>query len=102
MEFICAGWSKELLESLCDAVSDLRKELRLLGSDLIVLTARTEHVLSRLAQKVCIHYSISIPVTIFIAEFHAAGLWRLLHIAEIDIESSSLSPVPDRSNEYYH
>jgi len=47
-----AGWSKELLESLFDAVADLRKELRLLGSDLIVLTGRTADVLSSLAQKV--------------------------------------------------
>lgn len=47
-----AGWSKELLESLFDAVTDLRKELRLLGSDLIVLTGRTAEVLGPLAQKV--------------------------------------------------
>lgn len=46
------GWSKELLESLFDAISDLRRELRLLGSDLIVLTGRTTDVLNPLAQKV--------------------------------------------------
>jgi len=47
-----AGWSKELLESLFDAIADLRKELRLLGSDLIVLTGRTADVLNSLSQKV--------------------------------------------------
>lgn len=46
------GWSKELLESLFDAVVDLKRSLRLLGSDLAILTGRTADVLSPLAQKV--------------------------------------------------
>lgn len=48
------GWSKELLESLFDAVVDLKRSLRLLGSDLAILTGRTADVLSPLAQKVLI------------------------------------------------
>ncbi|XP_024370701.1 uncharacterized protein [Physcomitrium patens] len=86
--YVCAGWSKELLESLCDAVSDLRKELRLLGSDLIVLTARTEHVLSRLAQK--------IGATSIITEEEVESTWqRTVHSVLESLEKEEPSSISE-------
>ncbi len=47
-----AGWSKELLESLFDAVEDLRSSLRSINSDLLIWTGHTAEVLLALAHEV--------------------------------------------------
>jgi hypothetical protein len=65
-----AGWSKELLDSLFDAIADLRKELRLLGSDLVVLTGRTADVLTPLALKVLKQVLILIFLSNFLHYAH--------------------------------
>jgi hypothetical protein len=46
-----AGWSKELLESLFDAVEDLRSSLRSINSDLLIWTGHTAEVLLALAHE---------------------------------------------------
>jgi hypothetical protein len=48
---VYAGWSKELLESLFDAVEDLRSSLRSINSDLLIWTGQTAEVLLALAHE---------------------------------------------------
>lgn len=49
-----AGWSEERLSSLFDAVTDLRRSLKSIGSTLVVRKGRSKDVLLALAQEVSI------------------------------------------------
>lgn len=47
-----AGWSRERLISLFDAVLDLKRCLQVAGSDLVIRRGRSKDVLLALAQEV--------------------------------------------------
>lgn len=49
---MCAGWSEERLSSLFDAVADLRRSLKSIGSTLVVRKGRSKDVLLALAEEV--------------------------------------------------
>ena len=49
---MCAGWSEERLASLFDAVADLRRSLKSIGSTLVIRKGRSKAVLLAIAQQV--------------------------------------------------
>lgn len=53
-DFMCAGFSDEMLELLLFALEDLRKLLKEKGSNLMIRFGTAENVISKLVQEVVI------------------------------------------------
>lgn len=60
-EIIHAGWTRELLESLFDAVTDLRRSLQRINSDLLIRRGRSKDVILALAHEVCRRSTLELP-----------------------------------------
>lgn len=68
-----AGWSRERLISLFDAVLDLKRCLQVAGSDLVIRNGRSKDVLLALAQEVSKDFFMIIDMLLLFFCFCAVG-----------------------------